>query len=613
MKGHETIGIGRENGLAVVQRRESDGTPAWWCFREPDSILLADSTGDLCGILKEVERQTLAGKIAVGFLSYEAAPGLDATLTTLDPGPLPIAYFAIYSGGERIHDPGLPPLPKRPPECRWSATMDAARHGRAVGRIRKWIAEGETYQVNLTYRLQSSFREDPWTLFCHLVAAQRARYSAYLDLGDHVVASVSPELFFRLEGDRLETRPMKGTAARGRTTAEDELRSRELRGSAKQRAENLMIVDMLRNDLGKVARPGSVQVENLFEVERYPSVLQLTSTVTAESEAGPTEVLTALFPSASITGAPKVRAMQLIAEVEQEPRGIYTGAIGTFGPGRRAEMNVAIRTLHVDRTRGFAEYGTGGGIVWDSDAAEEYRETLTKALVLTHGEGRPTLLETLGFFPGEGYRLLDRHLRRVLDSAEYFDIPVRRGALERTLQERSRFFEEGNWRVRLLVAPDGSLEVEAWPLEDESGPWTVAIAAAPIDSSNPYLFHKTTRRQVYEEARRSVGKVHDVLLWNEDGQATELTVGNLVVEVHGVKKTPPLSCGLLAGTMRGSLVESGEIVETVVELEEVRGILAGPTPGKAWLVNSVRGWVELVGECERGPEEAEEPQGLLSP
>jgi para-aminobenzoate synthetase / 4-amino-4-deoxychorismate lyase len=351
---------------------------------EPEAVLTADAVGEVVPVLREVERATAAGRWAYGYLAYEAAPGLDADLRTHDarPGDPPLAWFAV--GGPPVDVTPVRPGP--PVGGAWRPDWTDAEHARAVDAVRARIAAGDTYQCNLTDRLRARLDGTPEQLYAALAARQAGAFHAWLDLGEHVVVSASPELFVDWSGDTLVTRPMKGTVPRGATPADDACAAAELR-SPKNRAENLMIVDLLRNDLSRVARTGSVVVRSLFDVEAYPTVWQLTSEVAAEPRAGTTlvDVLRALFPCGSVTGAPKLRTMELIHELEPTPRGVYCGAIGFVGPpdsGVRARFSVPIRTAVVHRATGEAVYGAGGGIVWDSDPAAERAELLAKAAVL---------------------------------------------------------------------------------------------------------------------------------------------------------------------------------------------------------------------------------------
>ncbi len=380
-------------GTCVLRLDARSGPGGWLVCRAPRGAVVARTSAEVPDLLREVAAQTARGQVAAGFVAYEAAPAFDAALTVrtpraggsapvVPPAHPPVAWFGFY-------DTAL--LSARPPVARraavWSAgpwlpSLSAGAHAAAVARVKEHIAAGDTYQVNLTFRLRSRLRGDPWAYFLALQRRQRSGCSAFVDTGEDVVVSASPELFFRLDGERIVTRPMKGTSERGRDAAHDRRLAARLRASAKECAENVMIVDMMRNDLGRIARLGSVVVERLLAVERYPTVLQMTSTVAARTGASLPDLFAALFPCASVTGAPKASTMGIIADLESTPRGVYTGAVGCVLPGRRAQFNVAIRTVHVTAATGAAEYGVGGGIVWDSTAEAEYAECLAKAALL---------------------------------------------------------------------------------------------------------------------------------------------------------------------------------------------------------------------------------------
>ncbi len=578
-----------EPGRVVIQSADN-----WREYRDPVAALSATETTAVRPLLRRVEEAVSTGLHAVGLLCYEAAGACDAALVTHAPGPLPLAWFGLYRAWQPVAPASALPWPGPSEDLdwsRWRALVDPPDYAAAIDRIKEAIAAGETYQVNYTMRLQGEFSGDPAALAARLWRSQHGGFGAYLELGDQVIISASPELFFELDDQRIVCRPMKGTRGRGRTADEDAALAGELVGSAKDRAENLMIVDMLRNDLGRIAVTGSVEVPRLFEVERYRQVLQMTSTVTARTTADLPDILTALFPCASITGAPKVRTMGLIRDLEPTPRGIYCGTIGTLDPGRQARFNVAIRTVWLDRATGRGEYGVGGGIVWDSTAEAELAECQQKALVLNHALPAFHLLETMLYEPARGFLLLERHLARLGRSAAHFgfacDLPRLRAALEPPP-------DAGPSRVRLTVGEDGTPLVEWLPFDPAPPvrPWRLAWTRQPVDSREPLLYHKTTARSLYDAARAEHPEANDVLLVNERGEVTESGLANLVVLLDGQLLTPPVTCGLLPGVYREWALAHGLIREQTLTPAEVK------RAERLFLINSVRRFVEaeLMGD-----------------
>ena len=545
-------------------------------------ILRADRVEDVLHVLAEVEAATDEGLHAAGFVAYEAAPAFDPALTTRPPDPrLPLAWFALFS---RRHEAAPDEAPRGQFELGgWESATPASDYLQRVGEIRELIAAGDTYQVNYTLRLRAPFRGDPAALYDRLARAQRSAFCAYLEVDGSAIISASPELFFGFRDGELEMRPMKGTRPRGRFPAEDAALAADLLASPKERAENLMIVDLLRNDAGRVAEPGSVRVEGMFEVERYETVHQLTSTIRARPRAGTrlTDIFRALFPCGSVTGAPKVRTMEIIARVEDEPRGVYCGAIGVASPDE-AVFSVAIRTVVGDRAGGRAELGVGSGITWDSDAAAEHRECLDKAAFTHRAPNDFRLLETLLHEPGAGFFLLDGHLRRLEESAAHFGFRFHRREVLQALH--NGLGASGPQRVRLLLDRAGEAVVETSSLDHSPPPVRVGIAPEPVDSRDALLFHKTTNRAAYETRRASRPDRDEVLLVNERGELTESTLANLVLRLDGVLWTPPLASGLLPGVFRAHLVARGDIRERVLrpaDLARADGI---------YLINSVRRW-----------------------
>ncbi|WP_369130856.1 aminodeoxychorismate synthase component I [Modestobacter roseus] len=559
----------------------------------PDQVLVARRADEVAGVLAEVERATAAGSWAFGWLAYEAAPGLDPSLPVAEPaddGP-PLAWFGLCGAPEPV--PPVAPSPGGRPPVRWVPDWTDDEHARAVAAVREHIAAGETYQCNLTDRLRARDVGDPARLYADLALAQRGAYNALLDTGRFVVASASPELFFEWDGARLRTRPMKGTAARGRNTAEDATRAAALRASAKEQAENLMIVDLLRNDVARVAEVGSVAVPELFALERYPTVWQLTSEVTGRTrdDVGLVDVLRALFPCGSITGAPKRRTMQLIADLEPRPRGVYCGAVGLVAPPGaapfRARFNVAIRTVVVDRATGAAVYGVGGGITWGSDPGAERAEVRAKAAVLTEPAGDHQLIETMALADGR-VRDLDRHLARLTDSAAFLGFtcdPARvRAAVAEAVAGRAT-----GARVRLLLDRDGAVTVDLADLPaPPSGPVRLVVDPEPVDSASRWLQHKTTRREVYTARAARHPDADDVVLVNERGEVTETTVATLAVRIGGTWWTPPVDSGCLPGVARGRLLAEGVLRERVLRVADLAAA------EELALVSSLRGWRPAV-------------------
>ncbi len=571
-------------------------TGAWQQFIRLRAVVETCRHEEVLDCLRQVERSVQAqGLHAAGFVSYEAAPAFDRALQVRECPHFPLLWFGLFAAVEAIAIPARTVSAAVAVGSRlndWEPSVSAAEYAAVVERLRAAIAAGETYQVNYTFRLRQAASRDPWELFQELVADQPPPHAAFVDTGRLAICSASPELFFELDGLRIASRPMKGTIGRGRWYDEDLALARQLAASEKDRAENAMIVDMLRNDLGRIARVGSVRVSDLFHVERYPTLWQMTSRVSAESGAGLAEIFAALFPCASITGAPKVNTMRIIARTETAPRRIYTGSIGRISPGRRAQFNVAIRTVLVDRERGEAEYGVGGGIVWDSTPQGEYDECLLKARILSARRPEFSLLETLLWTPAEGYICLVEHLRRLRESAEYFGYAPCAEAAARELATSAAGYS-GPHKVRLLAARDGQVSCQAEPIASGDFPDVVRLelAAVPVDAADPFLYHKTTQREIYAAARAGCGEGDDVLLYNRQGEVTETTLGNIVVRCGENYWTPPVSCGLLAGTYRAKLLAEGKIRERVVTLADLAEC------DELFFINSVRLWrkARLVG------------------
>lgn len=558
----------------------------WWQLESFDEVIVATHLAEVPAALQRVQsRQAQTGLTAMGFVSYEASPAFDSALAVQTPtGPLPLLWFAL--GKARfIEESELPENTQEYELGPWHAEVDEGTYVSDIHTIKAALAAGETYQINYTYRQRSAFQGQAEALFGALHQVQKGRYAGFLETQDWALCSASPELFFTREGRTLHSKPMKGTAARGRTLEEDQNARRALRESEKDRAENLMIVDMVRNDMGRIADPGSVHVPEQFAVEVYPRVLQMTSTVACQSDADLYEIFCALFPCASITGAPKVQSMNLIAQLEKSPRGAYTGALGFILPDGRAQFNVAIRSIEVDKIYGQALFGVGSGIVWDSVAAAEYAECGVKANILQRQVAQPVLLETLRWDPLDGYALLAEHLDRLEQSCQYLVYPMSREKLHAALQQHADALQAPA-KVRLLLSANGSYEIESQPLGSLPPKPRVGFAREPVQRSNRWLYHKTTQRAVYQQALASRPDCDDVLLWNEAGEVTEASASNVVIELAGELLTPPIESGLLPGTLRQKLLRDKKIREQVLTKDDIQ------KAEKVWLINSVRGWRE---------------------
>lgn len=587
-------------GSAFIRSTDDTGTACWLRFAEPARILAAHQLDAVIPTIQEAETNANAGYWVVAFVAYEAAPAFDPALVVGAPVEgLPLAWFALYEQAEVVY--ALPTWQMPPPIC-WHRSIEPQDFIQNIQSIHGLIGAGDTYQVNFTFRLRATITTQPLSLFSALYEAQQTDHAAYLDLGRFAICSGSPELFFERNRNRLTCRPMKGTAPRGKSPTHDDELANALAGDTKNRAENLMIVDMMRNDLGHVADLGTVQVERLFEVERYETLHQMVSVVSAQTEASLTEIFCALFPAASITGAPKIRTMEIIRNLEESPRGAYTGCIGHIAPGGDCRFNVAIRTALIDRESSEATYGIGSGIVWDSDPESEWEECLLKAeTLLSIGYDQFALFETFAWLPDRGFVNLDRHLARLKASLAHFGIEYDFETAQSSLNQINKLEPQ---RVRLQVNKHGQVKITSAPLEGppsefqskpQPTPRRIGIAKTPVDSSQMLLRHKTNRRDVYERARCERPDCDDVILWNEANEVTETTIANLVVELDGEWVTPPVSSGLLPGIGRAILLEQGLIQEKRVRLDDLKKASGFAT------VSSLRGWCLAVLDQDTHP------------
>jgi len=568
----------------VFEFANSEGDINPLIFKRPLKVIAAFAINEVLPCLKLVQEEVNNGYYAAGFLSYESAPAFDAAFNTNKESTMPLLWFGIFAEPENqsFSSTGTYALTE------WEPSVSLEEYNQSIQAIKDGIERGDTYQTNYTIRLHSHFEGDDFAFFEKLKKAQSSDYCAYINTGEYSILSASPELFFRLQDETITTRPMKGTIKRGKSFEEDEANARWLYLSEKNRAENVMIVDMLRNDLSLVAEFGTVQVPKLYEIEPYPTVYQMTSTITGRvaENTEPIDIFRALFPCASITGAPKVSTMKIIAELEPEPREVYCGAIGYITPNKEAVFNVPIRTVLIDQQSGIATYGVGGGITWDSTSEGEYDEVLAKASLLEEDRPEFELLESLLLEYGK-YFLLKEHLERLKKSAKYFGFSVDIECIKKKLDEFASQ-NNGKLKVRLLVNKKGVVTIDAQSILVQPTPIKVILGGKPVDKDNTFLYHKTTNRSIYTDFQLTKpSDVFDTLLWNKDEELTEFTNGNLVLELDGELWTPPVNSGLLAGTFREMLIKEGMIREKVLTIADLQ------QSSKVWFINSVRKWLEV--------------------
>ncbi len=554
----------------------------WFEYSDLSHVCVAREPNEIGPLLSEVEDASKQGLFAAGFISYGAATAFDSKLTAQQSTRFPLAWFGIFRQVEKLQS--LSPANDLSVNVEWHASTSTEQYFHHLGAIRDYLESGDAYLVNYTFRLRSNSEADPFALLHRITSPSPPPYSAFIETDEWAICSGSPELFFSVDGELISSRPMKGTAPRGLWFDDDVRQAHELRSSIKERAENLMVVDMVRNDLGRIANPGTVHVSELFSLERYPTLWQMTSTVQAETEASLQEIFAALFPPASVTGTPKRRAMEIISELETEPRQLYTGAIGFVHPNRQMQFNVAIRTVLVDLQASQLEYGVGGGIVWDSDPNEEFEECLIKANILEPLDSSFELIETMRWSPDTGFLLLPLHLKRLRESSVYFGFNFDAERVLQSLQELEASLASETYRVRLSLRRDGNVCFEAIFLDQKARLFAdVCLSANPIESNHPMLYHKTSDRSVYERALLESGGGEDVLLFNERGEVTESTIANFAYELDGQLYTPPIECGLLPGIYRAWLIEQGQLKERAISVEDALKL------PHIFLMNSVRG------------------------
>ena len=560
----------------------------------PARVLVAHHIDEVKPVLEAVHAAAEAGHWCVGHVRYEAAPAFDAALQ-VHAADGPLVWFEVHDGA-----PSAWPSAEAagPAEARatWLPTLARPDFDAAIARIHQAIGDGELYQVNYTAPWMGTVTGEGAALFDALLRAQPGGYAACFTAGDEQVLSVSPELFFDWQasaaGGSILARPMKGTAARGATPALDAAAAERLRASPKERAENVMIVDLLRNDLSRIAEPHTVRVPELFHTQALPTVWQMTSDVQARTRSGLRlpDVFAALFPCGSVTGAPKVRAMQLIRELERQPRGIYCGAIGVVRPDGRggiaATFNVPIRTVVMRGTQ--ARCSIGSGITASAEAGAEWQEWLHKQAFLARASEPFEVLETLALVDGV-YRHQAEHLARMAEAAQHFGYPWQPAAVHACLQALAAQHGSGPWRVRLLLDRFGQPRAEAFALQPTATPVRLQLATRPLaEAHGEWVRFKTTRRAHYAAFAPAPGSgIFDTVLFNAEGEITESTFGNLAMQMDdGRWLTPPLACGLLPGVGRAVALREGRVQEGVVRVQDLHRV-------RRWaFINSLRGWLD---------------------
>ena len=574
-----------------------------YLFLKPETILKANNYAEIEGLLQKFDAFHESGCYLAGFFSYEFGYHFEKFEKPL-PLTKPLAWVGVFKKPLVFnHKTGnfegsVPPIPANVAVTSSEHSLTAPtfnlkfpEYRQIISRIKEYLLRGDSYQINFTGKFSFGSYGSPLSFYRKLRQKQPVGYGAFIQAGNFSLLSLSPELFFRIDaGGKITTRPMKGTAHRGRTLQEDVSRAKWLANDAKSRAENLMIVDLLRNDLNRITQSGSVRVPRIFEVEKFATLFQMTSTVEGKLLPGiqPSRVLRALFPCGSVTGAPKIRSMEIIRELESKPRGAYTGAIGFWAPDGQAVFNVAIRTIRVENSRGVM--GSGGGIVWDSDAASEYQECLLKARFITQTVPPFSLIETL-LWDGE-FTFLREHLQRMRESAQYFDIPFDRAEILRTMKKMEAGFRVGKrYRVQLLLNQNGRISAQTAAVDWKTKRHPeIALAPVRTDSSDPFLFHKTTRRELYDDCFKRANEqgFSEVLFRNEREEITEGAISNVFIKLKGRYFTPPLDCGLLNGIYREHLLKTlksvREKIITVSDLLSADEILLCNSVRKCWKV-----------------------------
>lgn len=554
----------------------------WLGFKDPILTISTSDPSKVHSSLSNIETFCYEKELfAIGFLTYEAGQGMDQKNFTKSFDDYDLVRFKLYNGYAKFNN--LPSADIPFSLSGWVPSIDRSQYEKSISSIKALIASGHTYQVNFTFRLYNTLIGDHYSLFHSLVNSLSPGYSAFLKYEDISICSFSPELFFTKNGSALKCKPMKGTIRRGRTLSEDNVLKSNLKNSVKDQAENIMIVDMTRNDLGRISKIGSVRTHHLFEIEKYPTLWQMTSTVESVSSENIASIFKALFPCSSITGAPKISTMKIIKDLESTPRGIYTGAIGFITPKLDCQFNVAIRTAVINNQTNLLTYGVGGGVVWDSTDQGEFEEALLKAEVITQPSPKFELKEAILWNSRDNYFLIEKHFERLAKSAELFDYSYDQPMISQELDQLVPLFDaEKHYKVNLRLSKEGKRTYKWIEICAETPETTkLKFSPNPVNSNDWQIYHKTTLQDPHLESIPNP-LMADELFVNENGQITETSIANIAVELEGKLYTPPASCGLLSGTYREHLLETGQLYEKIIHKDELN------PNSRIFLFNSVR-------------------------
>lgn len=551
-------------------------------FTQPIKELKTRDLAEVTDLLAQVESYQEKGYYVVGYVSYEAAPAFEEKLA-VHKAPLLAEYLLYFTVHDRVETSSIPlayeeiDLPSR-----WQEETSAENYEEAIAQVHHHLRQGDTYQVNYTVQLKQDLSANPFAIYNRMVVEQEAGYNAYVEHDEMAVISMSPELFFEQNDRELTTRPMKGTTQRGVTDQEDLAQASWLEQDPKNRSENMMIVDLLRNDMNRISEVGSEHVERLCQVEQYSTVWQMTSTIKSQlrEDVDLVEIFRSLFPCGSITGAPKIATMEIIKNLEHQPRGVYCGTIGLLLPNGRRIFNVAIRTIQLYQEK--AIYGVGGGITWDSTWESEYREVHQKAAVLYRKQARFQLITT-GKISQKQLLFEDQHLERLTKVSRYFAYPFNAEELRQKIEKECQACDRNqDYRLRISLSKSGEIELSRQVLTPLSPDFCQAkLCLQEADLNQSFTYFKTTHRP-----HLSLGK-QEIIYHTTDGTLLETSIGNLVLKINGKLYTPPIRLGILPGIYRQHLLETGQVEEKVMTLADLNQAEA------IYGCNAVRGLYEL--------------------